>query len=201
MPAGVVSSYNIYPSTTSIDTYYTLTDTWFGNPTIAILVPQATGSYDFYDYVYITNPSYKWACACLPPVVFPQPYTIVAYPWGFYWGLPTNSYLNPVASNITWSGQNLLVWRVQIIANVVSTSGVFNITMAYNQMHTDITGPNGVPDGKVDIRDVHLVASYYGTVFTPDQIRNYAWNVVLDSSIDYADINAVVVEYGRTIPP
>lgn len=200
MPVGVASTYNIYPSTTSVNTYYTLSDTWFGTPIVAILAPQATGHYDFYEYIYITNPSYKWASACLAPAVVPTPYVIISS--GYYvWGVPSNSYIKPIASNITWSGQNLFVWRVEVIADVVSTSGVFNVIMPFNQMRTDITGPNGVPDGKVDMRDISLVAAHYGTVYTPDQSRVYAWNIVLDSAVDWTDINAVMVEFGRTISP
>jgi len=195
MPAGVASTYNIYPSTTSVNTYYTLSDTWFGTPIVAILAPQATGHYEFYEYIYITNPSYKWASACLAPYVIPQPYTIVSS-YGYLWGLPSNSYLKPVASNMTWSGQNLFVWRVWVVADVISTSGVFNVNMPFNQMKTDQNG-----DGKVDMKDIGAVASHYGTTFTPDQPRNYAWNLVLDFAVDWTDINAVVVEFGRTIPP
>lgn len=201
MPAGVASTYNIYPSTSSINKYYTLSDTWFATPAIAILAPQATGHYDFYEIIYLTNPSYKWACACSPPNVQASPYTIISN-GAFDPLFPSNDYLvNDFDSNLTWSGQNLPVWNVHIIADVVSTSGVFNVVMPFNQMRTDITRPNGVPDGKVDIRDISLVATHYGTTYTPDQFRNYAYNIVLDSMVDYTDITAIAKEFGRTIPP
>jgi hypothetical protein len=28
--------------------------------------------------------------------------------------------------------------------------------------HADITGPDGVPDGKVDMRDISLIAKHFG---------------------------------------
>jgi hypothetical protein len=196
MPAGVTSTYNVYPSTTSVNTYYTLSDTWFDFPTVAVLAPQATGHYDFYDYVYITNPSYKWACACFVPDVVATPYNIIS--GGSFDPLfPNNDYLvNAFASNITWSGQNLAVWKVHIIADVVSTSGVFNVIMLFNQLHTDISN-----NGKVDPADLVILANHYPTTYNPDQPRNYAWNIVMDFAVDYSDLVALQVESGRTIPP
>ncbi len=200
MPVGVASTYNIYPSTTNLNVYYTLRDTWYDNPLIAVLAPQATGQYAFYVWVFLTNPSYKWACACLPPDVSPTPYSIVSS-FGYAQGMYSTWYLYPTAANLTWSGQNLFVWRLEVVATVTSTSGVFNINMPFNQMRTDITGPNGVPDGIVDMRDIGLVAVHYGTRYNPDQSTVYAWNIVLDHSVDYTDISAVVFGSGRTIPP
>lgn len=196
MPAGVLSTYNIYPTTTSLNTYFTLTDTWYAAPTVAVLAPQAIGAYHFYDYIYLTNPSYKWTCGCFAPIVMPQPSGMVSA-LAYAQGIPSNAYLKgDLVSNITWSGQNLFVWRLEIIATVTSTSGVFNIILAFNQLRTD-----PVHNGVVDIYDAIYVANHYGTTFTPDQPRNYDYNIVMDFAVDYYDEYALQVEFGRTIPP
>lgn len=195
MVVGAASTYNIYPSTTNVNVYYTLSDTWFADPQIAVLAPQATGNYAFTVWVYLTNPSYKWACACFPPDVTPTPYSMVSV-FGFAQGTYSTWYLFPDAANLTWSGQNLFVWRIQVVATVTSTSGVFSIDMPFNQMHTDLNN-----NGKVDLADLVILANHWGTKYTPDQARNYAWNIVMDSAVDYFDLAALSYEYGRTIPP
>jgi len=49
-----------------------------------------------------------------------------------------------------------------------------NLTMIqYTPLPGDITGPNGVPNGKVDIRDVSYVAKRFGTSTTWINITSY----------------------------
>ena len=69
----------------------------------------------------------------------------------------------------------------------------------------DLTGSNGWPDGKVDIRDVHYVAEHYGT--TPSS-PNWDPNCdvtgptpgVPDGKVDIRDVNFVAVRYGDHYP-
>ena len=64
----------------------------------------------------------------------------------------------------------------------------------------DLTGPTpGVPDGKVDIRDISLVAKAFGSVpGTP------AWNpncdINNDGRIDIRDISIVAKHFGESSP-
>lgn len=67
----------------------------------------------------------------------------------------------------------------------------------------DVTGPSGVPDGKVDIRDVNLVAKYYGTYKGgPPSSGGYSYDPRIDlnydGKIDIKDVHTVASLYGTT---
>ena len=73
----------------------------------------------------------------------------------------------------------------------------------------DLTGPSGVPDGKVDIRDVNLVAKAYGS-YGPNYLYQGSpasknWNPICDLTgpngvpdgrVDIKDVNFVAKQYG-----
>ncbi len=59
----------------------------------------------------------------------------------------------------------------------------------------DITGAGGKPDGKVDVRDVALVASLYG-VSSSDPRYNAKADIVNDGKIDVRDVSLVSASYG-----
>lgn len=54
----------------------------------------------------------------------------------------------------------LTVMLFSVIPTLSQTTGQYD-------PWADLTGPNGVPDGKIDIRDVHYVAKLYGAAGTP----------------------------------
>jgi len=60
----------------------------------------------------------------------------------------------------------------------------------------DITGPNGLPDGKCDIRDVALVAKAYGS-FPGYPNWNPIADLYVDNKIDIRDIAIVAFDYGK----
>jgi len=63
----------------------------------------------------------------------------------------------------------------------------------------DVTGPNGWPDGKCDIRDVAAVAKLFGVSYPdPDYEPNY--DVVYDLKIDIKDVATVAKHFGETDP-
>jgi hypothetical protein len=63
----------------------------------------------------------------------------------------------------------------------------------------DVTGPNGWPDGQVDIRDVHYVAIYYGaTLSSPNWNPNADINN--DGKVDIRDVHLAAVNYGQHYP-
>ena len=61
----------------------------------------------------------------------------------------------------------------------------------------DITGPEGLPDGKVDIRDVAAVAILFGANY-PDPRYNLDCDLVYDGKIDIKDIALVAINFGKT---
>jgi len=69
----------------------------------------------------------------------------------------------------------------------------------------DITGPNGWPDGKCDIRDVALVAKLFGVNY-PDPRYNPNCDLtgptpdLADGKIDIRDIAIVAKNFGKTDP-
>ena len=69
----------------------------------------------------------------------------------------------------------------------------------------DITGPDGWPDGKVDIRDVATVAILYGVIY-PDPRYDPNCDVtgpttgVPDGKIDIRDLALVALRFGEIDP-
>jgi hypothetical protein len=59
----------------------------------------------------------------------------------------------------------------------------------------DITGRDGNPDGKVDVRDVALCASLYG-VSSSDPRYNAKADIINDGKIDVRDVSLVSASYG-----
>ena len=74
----------------------------------------------------------------------------------------------------------------------------------------DINGPDGWPDGKVDIRDVALVSQAFGSIYTNGQCRhptpcprcphNPNTDINNDLKIDIKDIAEVSKRFGKTDP-
>jgi len=63
----------------------------------------------------------------------------------------------------------------------------------------DITGPNGWPDGKCDMRDVRAVAKLFGINY-PDPRYDPNCDINDDGKIDMKDVRAVAKEFGKTDP-
>lgn len=69
----------------------------------------------------------------------------------------------------------------------------------------DITGSNGWPDGKCDMRDIRMVAKLFGANY-PDPKYNSNCDItgptpgVADGKIDMRDIRAVAKQFGKTDP-
>lgn len=61
----------------------------------------------------------------------------------------------------------------------------------------DITGPEGYPDGKVDIRDIGSVARLFSAE-SPDPKYDPNSDVIYDLKIDIKDIALVAIHYGET---
>jgi parallel beta-helix repeat protein len=63
----------------------------------------------------------------------------------------------------------------------------------------DITGPDGWPDGKCDMRDIRAVAKLFGVSY-PDPRYNPNCDINDDRKIDMRDIRAVAKQFGKTDP-
>jgi len=63
----------------------------------------------------------------------------------------------------------------------------------------DITGPYGVPDGKVDIRDIANIATLFGINY-PDSRYNPNCDIYYDLKIDIRDIAIAAMNFGKTDP-
>ena len=79
-------------------------------------------------------------------------------------------------------------------ANNNCTGGWVVVTMV-----GDVTGPSGVPDGQVDIRDVHYVAVCYGTNSTSPNWNPNA-DINNDGQVDIRDVHIAALNYGKTDP-
>jgi hypothetical protein len=178
--------------------YVTLPDTHSLLAPITNINIYSTGYYDFIFYYYITNPSYKWACAVALPEFSATPYTSLQdqkIPASY--GYPPNDYIASLHSNVTWSAQNVWAWTVEIKFTVVSLPSQINLYLSFNQMWTDLNS-----DRRVNILDIAIVAQHYGTIYQDgDSHVTDAWNIVRDNLINIVDIAAVAHEFGRTIPP
>lgn len=63
----------------------------------------------------------------------------------------------------------------------------------------DVTGPNGCPDGKVDIRDVAGVARLFGAS-SPSPRYNANYDINDDGKIEIKDVSALARHFGEVDP-
>jgi len=66
-------------------------------------------------------------------------------------------------------------------------------------MVSDITGPDGWPDGKCDMRDIGMVARLFGVNY-PDPRYNPNCDVIYDLKIDMKDVGTVARHFGEVDP-
>jgi hypothetical protein len=63
----------------------------------------------------------------------------------------------------------------------------------------DITGISGSPDGRVDLRDIGMVARLFDISY-PDPSYNPNADIVYDGRIDFKDIGTVARQFGQVDP-
>jgi hypothetical protein len=106
---------------------------------------------------------------------------------------------------------SLPIWLGNYTVFATTRYGIYSDSAQTNftaRLAGDLTGPKGVPDGKVDIRDVNLVAKAYGSSKGPPASSN--WNPICDltgpngvpdGKVDIRDVNFVAREYGIVAVP
>jgi parallel beta-helix repeat protein len=67
-------------------------------------------------------------------------------------------------------------------------------------MPGDITGFNGLPDGKVDMKDISKVAKLFGVSY-PNPKYDANCDIMYDLKIDMKDISFVAKRFGQVAPP
>jgi hypothetical protein len=115
-------------------------------------------------------------------------------------------------TTLTWNTTGFVKGNYSISIRADPVSYEFNIednnftgTWATVSLAGDVTGPNGFPDGKVDVRDVYKVARNYGTVEPPglppwDSVWGPICDINNDCRIDVKDYYIVCKHYGEVDP-
>jgi parallel beta-helix repeat protein len=113
--------------------------------------------------------------------------------------------INVATLTFTWDTTGFTKGNHTITATVTPVPGETctldnnNTCWAIISMIGDITGPDGWPDGKVDMRDLGVVASAFGS--SPGHPR---WNQIADinqdNKVDMRDIGTTAKHFGETDP-
>jgi len=111
---------------------------------------------------------------------------------------------NSTALTFRWNTTGLTKGNYMISAQAEPVLGETDITdntftgWIMVAMLCDITGPDGVPDGKVDMRDIGTATQAFGSY--PGHER---WNPIADinndNKVDMKDIGTVAKEFGKTV--
>ena len=89
------------------------------------------------------------------------------------------------------------VWPVQ--GETHTADNTFTDGWVIVAMVGDVTGPDGWPDGKCDIRDVALVAKLFGVIY-PNPRYDPNCDLIYDGKIDIKDVARVAKNFGKTDP-
>jgi hypothetical protein len=76
-------------------------------------------------------------------------------------------------------------------------AGIVDENLTITRAIGDITGLEGLPDGRVDMRDVGLAARHFGMAAPP---ANPNWDLNEDMKIDMRDISIVARHFGEHYP-
>jgi parallel beta-helix repeat protein len=86
-----------------------------------------------------------------------------------------------------------------VLGETDTTDNTFSDGWVIVSMVGDITGPDGWPDGKCDMRDIRAVAKLFGINY-PDPRYDPNCDINDDLRIDMKDIRAVAKQFGKTDP-
>jgi len=118
---------------------------------------------------------------------------IVSYAWDFNDGTPINI---TTLSNMThvFTELNNYTVTLAVTDSVGRVSSVSKVIQVANRTQYDLNG-----DGKIDIKDISIVAKAYGT-HPGDPLWNPIADINGDSKVDIKDVSTVAKHYGETFP-
>jgi hypothetical protein len=115
--------------------------------------------------------------------------------------------LSPENSTILEFTWNAIAAKGEYTVSAVTTSATYEVSRINGtiivSMVGDITGPTGWPDGKCDIRDIALVATYFGQDVPPAPANCDVTGPipgVSDRKVDIRDIATVALHFGEVDP-
>jgi parallel beta-helix repeat protein len=116
------------------------------------------------------------------------------------------TYRNSTIIVATWNTTSfaksnyLLRTIVEIVPQEIDLSdNVFTGNLIKITMIGDLTGTNGQPDSKCDLRDIGLVARKFGRQY-PEPEYNPNCDIIYDLKIDMRDVSEVAHRFGETDP-
>ena len=136
-----------------------------------------------------------------------ETFTVSVYYGNYTMGIQTVTNIAPNSSQILQFSLNTTsvpfgYYNITAVASTIlgqtnTTGNTLNGGLLIVTTSGDITGPNGLPSLKIDIRDVNLVAKAYGS----DPVdRPENWNPICDvtrhGQVDIRDVSAVAKKYG-----
>jgi len=111
---------------------------------------------------------------------------------------------NSTSTTLQWNttgfaaGNYTLTVYAEPAPNETNTEDNTRQTWVIVSIPGDITGPDGLPDGRVDMRDVSMVARLFG-VYYPDPRYNPDCDINGDGRIDMKDVAAVARHFGEHV--
>ena len=141
-------------------------------------------------------------------VYFPESFNVTLYANETSIAMQNVTLLNgaSITLHFTWNTTGFAKGNYTISANAETVPGETNLTdnnltggWIFIAMIGDITGPYGYPDGKVDMRDIGVVAQFFGVNF-PNPQYNPNCDTNDDGKIDMKDISLVAWHFGQHDP-
>jgi 5-hydroxyisourate hydrolase-like protein (transthyretin family) len=87
---------------------------------------------------------------------------------------------------------------IPVGSELLHVSRLYDIHLTTAYAAADITGLEGVPDGKVDLRDVSTVASAFGT-FPGDAKWDWRADINFDLKVDIRDVSLCASNFGKKV--
>jgi len=106
-----------------------------------------------------------------------------------------------IETTANYSGKIMI--RIIYLDENLTSEGEDSLLLAHWMLQGDITGPTGVPDGVVDIRDIALIALHFGQNVPPAPPRCDITGPTLnvpDGKIDIRDIALAAINFGNNQP-
>jgi parallel beta-helix repeat protein len=108
--------------------------------------------------------------------------------------------------SLVWNTTGILMGKYALSTFIPPVEGELDTAdnsldggLVYVSILGDVTGPGGLPDGKVDMRDVGSVARIFGAK-SPDPEYNPNFDIDDNGKIDMKDVGTVARHFGEHLP-